>query len=269
MVATGVGVSCVLAYVLYFFVWRLMNRLSTQNAKLSEFNDLKNKFIGIVAHDLRSPITIFKGYSDILLNDVVGKTIEPQKNVLRKMNNTSENMLELINDLLDLSNIESGKLELKKEKVKISKYLKMVYGEISLLAKYKSINLKLNCEPNIPDTNIDHHRISQAINNLVTNAVKFSYPNTEVLLRAEKLRDDIKISVIDHGQGIPQDEISKIFSDFTKTSIKPTAGEKSTGLGLAITKRIIEAHNGNIWVKSQVNKGSILSFTLPTKTANM
>ena len=132
-----------------------------------------------------------------------------------------------------------------------------------LLAKGKSINLKLNLESNLPEISLDRNRISQVINNLITNAIKFSYPETEIALSAVRRGGEVIISVADQGQGIPPDEIPKLFADFTKTSVRPTGGEKSTGLGLAIAKRMVEAHKGRIWVESQVGKGSTFSFTLP------
>jgi signal transduction histidine kinase len=263
MIALAIAVSLVLGFVLYFFVWRLMNQLSRQNVQLVELNELKNKFLGIAAHDLRNPIAIFKGYLGILSAGVLGKVPEEQKDVIGKMTSASENMLTLINDLLDVSTIEAGKLELDKEKVDLTKYLREIHQANVLLAKTKSIKLNLDLESNLPEVMLDRNRTGQVINNLVTNAIKFSYPETEITLKAQRHGEEVRISVTDQGQGIPSDEIPKLFADFAKTSVKPTAGEKSTGLGLAIVKRIVEAHGGRVWVESEVGKGSTFSFTLP------
>ncbi|MBC8234121.1 DUF3365 domain-containing protein [bacterium] len=263
MVGLALGVLLAFGFVLYFFVWRLMNQLETHNSRLVELNELKNNFLGIAAHDLRSPISIFKSSVGILLGGVLGEVPESQKDILRKMNVASENMLNLINNLLDYSTIEAGKLELNKEKINLAEYLREIHEEDALLAKGKSINLKLNLESQPPEIMFDRNRIRQVINNLVSNAIKFSYPETVIILKAETHGEKIKISVIDQGLGIPSDEIHKLFSDFAKTSVQPTGDEKSTGLGLAIAKRIVEAHGGRIWVESQVSKGSTFSFTLP------
>lgn len=268
MAGLAVAVSVVLGFVLYFFVWRLMNQLSVQNVRLIELNDMKNKFLGIAAHDLRNPIAAFKGYLGILLDGVLGNIPEEQNQVLEKMQTTSNNMLTLINDLLDVSAIESGKLELKKEKVDLESYLQDIHAANSLLAKPKSIRLTLDVQPGIPDIWLDRNRIGQVINNLITNAIKFSYPETEISIRAERRGQAVSISVEDQGQGIPPEEMPKLFAEFSKTSVRATGGEKSTGLGLAIVKRLVEAHGGQVWVKSEVGKGSVFGFALPLENGN-
>jgi signal transduction histidine kinase len=174
----------------------------------------------------------------------------------------SETMLNLINDLLDVSAIESGKLELHKEPTDLNQLLRSLHESNRLLAKTKSIDLKMETEPDLPMVTMDPNRIGQVVNNLVSNAIKFSYPNSEILLRVRRTEKEITVEVTDHGQGIPREEISKIFADFAKTSVRATGGEKSTGLGLAIVKRLVQAHGGRVWVESEVGKGSTFSFSL-------
>jgi len=116
---------------------------------------------------------------------------------------------------------------------------------------------------------MDPHRIDQVMNNLITNAIKFSYPHTTISLRARVLDQDVSISVQDQGQGIPAQEVYTLFTEFGKTSVRSTAGEKSTGLGLAIAKRIVALHGGRIWAESQVGIGSIFTFTLPRGTRSV
>jgi len=263
MTALAVAVSLVLGFVLYFFVWRLMNQLSVQNVRLLELNDLKNRFLGIVAHDLRNPIAVFKGYLGFLLGGLAGPMSNPQEDILQQMNTTSKRMLTLINDLLDVSAIESGKLELDKRKTDLVAFLQDLHAANAILAKGKSIDLTLHLEPGLPEVTCDQNRISQVINNLVTNAIKFSHPGTQTALRVERHGQEVEISVSDQGQGIPAEEIPGLFADFTRTSVTPTGGERSTGLGLSIVKRLVEAHGGRVWVESEVGKGSTFSFTLP------
>lgn len=233
--------------------------------ELADLNQLKNKFIGIVAHDLRSPIAVIKGYIDLFLGNFLGVIPNKQREFLTNMDRVCENMLNLINNLLDISSIESGKLELEMKEVNLEEYLREYYSTNSLLAKTKSIEFKLDTEPDLPKVIIDPERINQVITNLVTNAIKFSFPESSIVLRAKVVDNEVQISVQDEGQGIPEDQISRIFQEFSDVRSKGTAGEKSTGLGLAIVKRIVSAHNGRVWVESKVDAGSTFTFSLPIK----
>jgi len=233
--------------------------------ELGDLNQLKNKFIGIVAHDLRSPIAVIKGYIGLFLGDFLGDIPNKQREFLTNMDRVCENMLNLINDLLDISSIESGKLELEMKEVALEEYLREYYSFNSLLAKAKSIEFKLDIESDLHKVIIDPERINQVITNLVTNAIKFSFPGNSIVLRAKVVDNEVQISVQDEGQGIPEDQISRIFHEFSDVRSKGTAGEKSTGLGLAIVKRIVSAHNGRVWVESKVDEGSTFTFSLPIK----
>jgi len=233
--------------------------------QLVELNDLKNKFLGIAAHDLRNPIGVLMGYTDIILHGMLGEITEEQKGMLLKISRAAKHMLSLVNDLLDVSAIESGKLELEPRELDLEEFLRESYEANRLLAMDKNIALELDKEPGLPRVIIDPDRVSQILNNLVTNAIKFSFPGSSIIIRAGKVEKEIQISVEDHGQGIPEDEVGKLFTAFQKTSVKPTGGEKSTGLGLAICKRMVEAHGGRIWFQSTFGKGSTFSFSIPLK----
>ena len=257
------AVSLVLAFVLYFFVWRLMNRLSAQYSELVELDALKSKFLGVAAHDLRSPLSVLKGYISLLRGGVLGDTSDQVQDVFDRMDKSTESMLALVSDLLDITTIESGKLDLRKERVEMDGFLREIHASAVLLAREKSIEIELILDEGLPEIALDRNRVSQVIMNLVTNAIKFSHSDTTVVLKAEREADGVRISVADRGQGIPPEEIAQLFVDFSRTSTKPTAGEKSTGLGLAIVKRIVEAHGGRAWVESLLGKGSTFSFRLP------
>jgi signal transduction histidine kinase len=227
--------------------------------RLIELNELKNKFLGIAAHDLRNPIGAIHGYL------ILGEVPESQREIIERMDKICETMLDLVNNLLDVSAIESGQLQLKPLEMDLAEYLRESHEFNSLLAKAKSIEMKLELEPVLPKVVMDPNRINQVINNLVTNAIKFSHPKTAVTMRARVIGNEVEISVSDEGQGIPRAEISKIFTDFGRTTVRPTAGEKSVGLGLAIVKRIVDAHGGRIWVESEAGVGSTFTFTLSLK----
>jgi len=231
--------------------------------QLVDLNELKNKFLGIAAHDLRNPIGIIKGFTEILLQDMLGEIRGQQREFIEKIRKASNTMLNLVNDLLDVSAIEAGRLDLHLQDVDLSSFLKECHESNRLLAQNKSIELKLDCPGNLPNIKMDMDRINQVVNNLITNAIKFSHPETVITMGAERKGEKVHVWVKDQGQGIPPDEIPKVFAEFGKTSVRPTAGEKSTGLGLAICKRMIEAHGGAIRVESKVGEGSIFTFQLP------
>ena len=235
--------------------------------QLVDLNDLKNKFLGIAAHDLRSPIGVVTSYLALFLGGFLGEVSEPHRKIMEAMNRTCVSMLSLIDDLLDVSAIESGKLELNCEKVDLGAYLRECHASNKMLTEAKSIELKLDLAATLPGVVMDPSRISQVVNNLIANAAKFSHPQTTITLKARAIREGsgeaVEISVADRGQGIPPDEVPKMFTAFGRTSVRPTAGEKSTGLGLAIVKRMVEAHGGRIWVESKVGEGSTFAFTLP------
>jgi signal transduction histidine kinase len=231
--------------------------------RLIELNDLKNKFLGMAAHDLRSPIAVMRGYLDLFRDGLAGPLDDSQRNMVEMMGKHCERMLGLIDDLLSVSTIESGQITLNKKKVRLQEYLEECRQNHLLLAKTKSIEMCLECDEKLPEVSLDPERVAQVINNLLTNAIKFSHPNTTITIRAFVRGGEVHVAVSDQGQGIPAHEISKIFSFFTKTSVRPTAGESSTGLGLAIAKRMIETHGGKIWVESQPGVGTTFTFTLP------
>lgn len=234
--------------------------------QLVELNQLKSKFLGIAAHDLRSPIGIVKSFVQLFLGGYLGEVPASQRDILQRMDKSCQTMLGLIDDLLDVTAIEAGQLELKTREMDLTAYLEECHTTNAILAGAKSINLVLDLAPDLPQVVMDPDRINQVLNNLISNAIKYSFPNTVITLCARVTGDEVAIAVEDQGQGIPALELPKMFSEFGKTSVRPTGGEKSIGLGLAIVKRMVEAHGGRIWVESQVGVGSTFTFTLPLST---
>lgn len=265
MIALGILVLLAFVWVLYYFVWRLLKQLAAQNAQLADTNALKNKFLGIAAHDLRNPLSILKGQAELLRDGIVGPVTDRQKDLLQKMIVVDHHMFTMVNDLLDVSAIESGKLELHEDQVDLGDYLKEVQEANAPLAGRKSISLALEVAPDLPPVMLDRDRIGQVMSNLITNAIKFSFPDTTIMIRARRSDKGVEISVADQGQGIPAEELPKMFTEFSRLSVKSTSGEKSTGLGLAIVKRMVEAHGGHVSVQSDVGKGSTFAFTLPNR----
>jgi len=182
---------------------------------------------------------------------------------LKTVNKACETMLALIDDLLDVSAIESGKLELKLREVDLAEFLRESHASNSLLAKSKSIELALEMPPILPPVALDPDRVNQILNNLVSNAIKFSRPNTAITLGVRVSKHSVEIGISDRGPGISEEEIPRLFTPFVRGSARPTGGEKGVGLGLAIVKRLVEAHGGQIRVESKIGVGSTFKFTLP------
>jgi signal transduction histidine kinase len=172
-------------------------------------------------------------------------------------------MLRLVTDLLHISKIEAGKLQLELKETDFSGLLERNVELNRLLAAQKQIDIQLSQEEDIPALRVDAAKIEQVLNNLIGNAVKFSHPHTEVEVRAARRESDVVVNVRDEGQGIPAGELDRLFIPFASLSVRGTAGEQSTGLGLAIARRIVEGHGGEIWVRSEVGVGSTFSFSLP------
>jgi len=231
--------------------------------QLAEANLAKSKLIGVVAHDLRNPIGVVKGYADLVATGMLGPVSAEQRDVLGTIAGNCEHLLEMVNDLLDVSLIESGHLRLRLEEADLETYLQRLRSGHELLGRAKSITVELVVERPLPQVVFDGGRVAQVLGNLVTNAIKYSHPKTRVTVRVRPHGDGVVIDVRDEGQGIPQEELSRLFTDFGRASVQPTAGERSTGLGLAISRRVVEAHGGRIWVESEVGKGSTFSFSLP------
>ncbi len=233
--------------------------------QLLDLNELKNKFLGIAAHDLRSPISAINGWLDLIINGHLGELNEKQRDSLKGIRQWCEQMLRLTEDLLDVSAIESGQIHLNVKEVPLRPYLRESVAFNQNLANAKQIRLDLDIS-DCPETGLfDPDRVHQILNNLISNAIKYSPEKATVLIRAEAEDAFVRISIQDHGEGILADELERVFGYFQKGSAKPTGGESSTGLGLAICKRLVEAHGGRIWVASEEGEGSIFYFTLPQK----
>lgn len=236
--------------------------LEDSNKELLYLNNLKNKFLGIAAHDLRNPLTSIRGLSEILIGEAFGPLTADQKEYLTVINSTSDEMLSLVNDLLDVSVIESGKLELHATPGSLKDTLEERLKIITVIADRKGISIKANFAP-VPDVVFDSNRISQVIDNLVSNAIKFSPSNSAIHITLAEAGNGVRVSVEDEGPGIPPEDRARLFREFQRLSAQPTAGEKTTGLGLAIVKKIVDAHGGSLDVESEVGRGSIFSFTMP------
>lgn len=236
--------------------------IKEKNNALQQLNEEKNYLIGMAAHDLRNPLAGIMMLSELLISEE--NLSESIQEMAKLMNTASKGMLSIINDLLDVSKIESGKLEINARPVLIDEIVAKSISNNKFQAEYKSISFKTNFAEHGLRAMADPHRVEQVLDNLISNAIKYSEKHTMVMLECSRSENGILIKVKDQGQGIPADELSKLFSPFRKAKgVRTTGGESSTGLGLAIVKKMVEAQNGIIWASSEVGKGSEFSFTLP------
>jgi len=241
----------------------IQRELSKKNRELDALNKLKNEFLGIAAHDLRSPLAVIIGYSQYVLDETKGILSENHVAMVDAILTSSRFMLNLLNDLLDVSAIESGNLNLNLDKINLVKVVKRNVELNNVISQKKNIEIRLTHPEAIPDIVCDGGKIEQVLNNLISNAVKFSMPGTTVDVSIQMNGTDVVVSVADQGPGIPETELDKLFKPFVTTSVQSTAGEKSTGLGLSIVSNLVLGHKGKIWVNSKLGEGSTFYFSLP------
>ncbi|MCK5296688.1 MAG: hybrid sensor histidine kinase/response regulator [Alphaproteobacteria bacterium] len=236
-------------------------KLVNQIQELKKLNIQKNRFLGTVSHDLRMPLSSIIGFSQIILERDLDE--EKSKQLLRYIALSGNQMNTLLDDLLDITSIESGKFKLNKKQNNLTR---LVEERIKLIfefkAKNKNIELKTKLLP-VPESYFDNNRIGQVVDNLLSNALKFSPKDSLVFITTDKSDDMVIFSVSDNGQGMNIGEQKKLFDEFERLNVKPTGGEKSTGLGMSIVKKIIDAHLGEIRIKSQPEEGTTFTVALP------
>lgn len=247
----------------------LYNRLLVEQQKslvdqLTHANAAKNKLLGMAAHDLRNPLASIRGLAEFLADGVVGKLTPDQSDLVKTIRETSLSMLTLLNELLDVATIEAGELKVHREPHDLTELVeKAIYlNNINAARKNTKISLSSAVKPAL--ARVDGSKIKQVLDNLLSNAVKFSPPGSTIRVKLSQDTNGFIIAVQDQGPGIPENERHRLFKDFATLSVKPTAGEKSTGLGLAICRKIIDAHQGLISATNLSGGGCEFSITLPT-----
>lgn len=238
------------------------DRIEQQNRELIKLDELKNSFLGMAAHDLRTPIGNIKMLSSLLLNPTFPINDADRQEFTQDIHQQAVYMIGLLDELLDVTRIETGKIQLQKTEIDVPDFMEEACHRHQQLANPKGTTILLE---KIPSGNLqaDPMRLRQVLDNLISNAVKYSPPGSKVWVRVKKNETEWRIEIKDEGPGIKQSDREKLFKDFARLSAKPTGGEKSTGLGLAITRRLVETHGGRIGVESEEEKGAIFWFTLP------
>lgn len=228
-----------------------------------EANKAKDAFLSNMSHELRTPLNAIIGFSQVLL--AKKDTPDSVKAFVDKINLSGKNLLSLVNTILDFSKIESGKMEVAKTRFNLSDLME----EVKVLIEPMSEKKRLKCIVQI-DNEVqiyaDRQLIKQVLVNLLSNAIKFSSDDEVIVIAHETVENKEKFSICDHGHGIAQDKIATLFDPFVQIREHQNDAIKGTGLGLSIVKKIIELHNGEIWVESIEGEGSCFSFSLPQQT---
>jgi len=231
--------------------------------QLSKANAAKNKFLGMAAHDLRNPLASIRGLAEFLRDGVVGPLTTDQRDLLATICAASQQMLHMVNELLDVATIEAGELKLQPEPTALAGLAEKAIYLANIDAAKKQTHIIFHAADDLPKANVDPAKIRQVLDNLLSNAVKFSPPGSMVAVELGATPQAHTIAVRDQGPGIPESERDKLFKDFGRTSVKPTAGEQSTGLGLAICRKIVDAHHGTIAAENLPTRGCVFRVTLP------
>ena len=232
---------------------------------LNHQNESKNRFLGVASHDLRNPLVSIRGMSHFLSSQQFGELNESQKEMVATIVEASEAMLKLVEDLLDISKIESGQIKTNKEAHRLGDVARYAITLHQPTASNKQIALQLVNECGEPTLDIDKTLINRVIDNLVSNAIKFSPANTTITVRLHEEADSINLSIEDQGPGIPPDEFDKLFREFGKTSNLPTAGESSSGIGLFVSQRIAKSHGAEILARNLEQGGACFSLKFPKR----
>lgn len=237
--------------------------LEQANCELDQVNRLKSLFLGTAAHDLRNPLSIISAYARLITSDQI--TDIDVAGMAERICVATDRMIALIDSYLDVASIESGELQIKKSPVLLENTIRERLDFLQTLARVKDIEVRTVLAP-VPVLHLDALRIEQVIDNLVGNAIKFSPPDSEILIELSSEAHVVRLTVSDQGPGLAQNAVDDLFQPFVTGGADATANEKSTGLGLAIVKRIVLAHDGEISAENLPACGARFTVTLPINT---
>ena len=236
---------------------RYSAELADKNIELEKLSRIKDEFVSIVSHDLRSPIGVIQGFAKVMLPDAEksGQNLKPVKAIIR----SADRLLGLINDILDLARVEAGEMKLSFSSVEVNGLIKETFKAAEFNADQKHIRLIYESDDAPKVIRADNNKLYQVMNNLIGNAIKFSPENDTITVRSSSINGDLKISVSDNGPGLSDEEQAAVFDRFKQVGRK--AG--GSGLGLAICKQLVELHKGRIWVESRQGEGANFHFSVP------
>ena len=231
--------------------------------ELSHANAEKNRFLGMAAHDLRNPLASIRGLAEFLVEGTFGPLNPEQLDLARSIREASQSMLALVNELLDVATIEAGELKIARSPHNLVELIERCAAFAAIDAARKGTRIVVEPSPEPIVIDIDAPKIKQVADNLLSNAIKYSPPGSVVTVRCQREPAQAGFGVIDQGPGIPESERDLLFKDFSRLSAQPTGGEQSTGLGLAICRKIVEAHAGSISAANRPAGGCEFRISLP------
>ena len=229
-------------------------------------NRAKSEFLANMSHELRTPLNSIIGFSDLMLDGNAGEIEDMQKKFLGNISTSGKHLLSLINNILDLSKIEAGKMELNYELFGLYNTIDEIKQVISPLAQKKNIDLKVVNDGSLQEIYADRVRFKQILFNLANNAIKFTPQGGKVTISTTRIKDKAQFAIKDTGIGISEEKKSSLFLPFTQLDSSLNRFYEGTGLGLSLVKKFVEMHGGNIWVESELGKGTVFTFELPLKT---
>ncbi len=244
-------------------VFAMNEALVQMNARLSELDRMKDTFLSMITHELRTPMTAMIGLAENLEAGVYGPLNETQTETLHKIIESGGRLRQLVNDLLDLSKMEAGAMRLQREPLDPRTLVEAVIYQLESLAEAGGVKLVNRVGYDLPEVDCDGQRIEQVLTNLISNALKFTPPDGSVTISAATQNDFVVFTVTDTGCGIPPESQAHIFDKFIQLHPNRDDRTKGTGLGLAIVRHLVELHGGSVSVESEVGQGSRFSFRLP------
>ncbi len=237
--------------------------LENQTQKTQEASDTLKKFLATFSHELRSPLNSIIGFSDLLATQFDGLSPEAVQDFMKNINASGKHLQQIINDILDLSKIEAGKMELHIASYPVNYFEESVRRVLAAAITEKNIRLDFSLSPEFEEIVVDQTRFRQILINLVSNAIKFSHKNGSVTVSSERVGNDLQFEVRDAGTGIKPEEVAGLFKPFKQAASGKGLNQQGIGLGLAITKKLIDLHGGKIWIESEYGTGTRVRFRIP------
>jgi signal transduction histidine kinase len=233
----------------------------------AQLQEMKSEFVASVSHELRTPLASIKGYTELLLDGGAGALNPLQREFLGTVFESGEQLEWLIDDLLDVSRLEANRFGMELARVRAEELVRAAVTRIRPLTDELVVELKVETEPNLPEVRGDPRRLEQVLNNLLSNAVKFTPPGGKITVSARKAGDEgLEIAVSDTGVGIPAEDLPHLFERFYRAHNVAESAASGTGLGLYISRAIVDMHGGTIAVESELHRGSTFRVWLPTIT---